>query len=158
MSDNTDGQSEIKAVEQAPVEETPAKKTRGRKKKEVEAPPVVEQETPLPVPEPEPLPVVVDEPEPLPVVVDEPKPKAKRKPREAKKSEIVVEVVPLQTFEAPEDPVTEMKIDQEEDKVKIWQEVQQGARLLRKQMKTERYKRLLEGKLQKGISSVVIYR
>ena len=137
MSDNTDVQSEIKAVEQAPVDETPAKKTRGRKKKEVEAPPVVEQETPLPVPEPE----------PLPVVVDEPKPKAKRKPREAKKSEIVVEVVPLQTYEAPEDPVTEMKIDQAEDKVKIWQEVQQGARVLRKQMKTERYKRLLEGKL-----------
>jgi hypothetical protein len=137
MSDNTDGQSEIKAVEQAPVDETPAKKTRGRKKKEVEAPPAVEQEAPLPMPEPE----------PLPVVVDEPKPKAKRKPREVKKSEIVVEVVPLQTYEAPEDPVTEMKIDQEEDKVKIWQEVQQGARVLRKQMKTERYKRLLEGKL-----------
>ena len=152
MSDNTDGQSEIKAVEQAPVEETPAKKTRGRKKKEVEAPPVVEQETPLPEPEPVFTLKVADqreppEPEPLPVVVDELKPKAKRKPRVVTKTEIVVDVVALPTYETPEAPVTEMKIDQEEDKVKIWQEVQQGARVMRKQMKTERYKRLLEGKL-----------
>jgi len=31
--------------------------------------------------------------------------------------------------------------------VKIWQEVEQGARVMRKHMKTEKYKRLLESKL-----------
>ena len=148
----------MKEVEQAPVDETHAKKTRGRKKREVDAAPLVEQEAPPS--EPVFTPQVADqrEPEPLPVVVDEPKPKAKRKPRVVKNNEIVVDVVPLQTYEAPEAPVTEMKIDQEEDKVKIWQEVQQGARVLRKQIKTERYKRLLEGKFKKCISSVLIYR
>ncbi len=117
-------------------EEAPAKKTRGRKKKEAVAEPVA-----------------VAEPEP--VVVAEEKPKPKRKPRAPKSSTTVVDVVPIDTPQVETKQTEEPQVYNEvvaeeprvEDPVKTWQEMQQLQRAMRKQDKTHRYKRMLEGKL-----------
>ena len=134
MSEETHDVPETEAVTAEPeVVETPAevKKTRGRKKKEV-----------APVPEP-----VV---EPAVEVVPEEKPKAKRKPRAPKNSE-VIDVVPIDSapVETPRGKEPEQPSMVNEEPVEInMHQLQQQARDLRKAIKAERYKRLLNGKYE----------
>jgi hypothetical protein len=146
MAEESVAQMEVEPVAVASLEEAPVKKTRGRKKKET---PVVEAiPEPVAVPEPEPVVMPVVEP-----VVEKPKPK--RKPRTAKVNTTVVDVVPIDTpqveAQQPEEPESYNQVVAEEprveDPVKTWQEMQQLQRSMRKQEKTHRYKRMLEGKL-----------
>ena len=132
-------------------EEAPAKKTRGREKKEA-----IAAEPLLPVVEPIPEPVVVPEPEPVAeTVASTDKTKAKRKPRAAKVNATVVAVVPIDTPQVevpqPEEPEAYNEVVAEEpkveDPVKTWQEMQQLQQAMRQREKTHRYKRMLEGKL-----------
>ena len=131
-------------------EEAPAKKTRGRKKKEAVA------AEPLPEPVVVPETVAVPEPEPEPVVpgpqdsfgrtpLGAEKPKAKRKPRAAKVSATVVDVVPVDTPQSLPDGSAQREQTEEhnqmvdedpvEDATRTWQELQRVARVARKQEK-----------------------
>ena len=145
----------------AEVGEAPAKKTRGRKKKEVPPPQDVVMETVQPavdVPEPQEL-----EPEPVAetIQVAEPKPKAKRKPRAPakpkEKQETVVDVVPLDVPQEPVyqeasvvSPTVQETYAQEQPEVvtkeRDWKSLHRIARETRREVKSAQYKRLLEGK------------
>jgi len=153
---------ESEAVESVPtpevLEEAPVEKNRGRKKKEV----VPTQQVADPVVATEPVAVEpADAPEP--VVVVAPKAKAKRQPRTTKTSPTVVDVVPLNTSQSsPEEAVVtpteksehvsvEHLEDLENNLVHSWQELQKAARAARKHETAQRYKRMLEGKIEKHL-------
>ena len=124
-------------VVEAPVE----KKTRGRQKKE-----------PVPVSVPDVVPV----PEVVVAEVPEEKPKAKRKPRAPKATTTTtsIDVVPIDSapMEAPvaEEPTpvdVTVPVETAAPPQPTWQELQRNVRQMRRDMKAERYKKMLDGKI-----------